>query len=41
MKHDSLGDNRKCFKGIFDKSYMKPDPSNVVQCMQYLLNMFQ
>ena len=30
MKQDSLGDNQKCLKGTFDKSLMKPVPSNTL-----------
>ena len=29
VKHDSLGDNQKCLKGIFNKSHMKPGLSNM------------
>ena len=30
IKHDSLEDNRKCTKGSFGKSHMKPGPSDMV-----------
>ena len=30
LKCNSLGDDQKCLKGPFEKSYMKPDPSNMV-----------
>ena len=43
LKCNSLGDDQKCLKGLFEKSYMKPGPSNMVLVIHIKLfkNSFQ